>query len=137
MSKIKNKGGRPKTVLTNEQIKEVEEMSASMTIQQMADYFGMSEKTFHELKNRDFTVCTAYKKGKSSGIKEATSLLWQNMRARDNTAILFYLKTQAGWNEKQQLDVTTKDITPLPPMNIAKQKQSYEKKLLSKIDNED
>jgi hypothetical protein len=34
------------------------------------------------------------------------------MRAGDTASILFYLKTQAGWSEKQQLDITTKDVTP-------------------------
>ena len=124
MTKTKNKGGRPRTFLTDEQIKEVEEMSASMTIEQMANYFGMSEKTFYELKNRDFAVCTAYKKGKSTGIKEATGLLWQNMRARDNTAILFYLKTQAGWNEKQLIE--SKDVTQKLPDTIINKRNKNE-----------
>jgi hypothetical protein len=48
--KGKNKGGRPLVVLSDEQIKEVEELAANMTIQQIANYFGMGETTFYEIK---------------------------------------------------------------------------------------
>ena len=114
-AKGKNKGGRPPVVLNDEQIKEVEELAASMTIQQIADYFGISETTFKSLKNRVSDLSDSYKKGKSKGIKEATNLLWVNMKAGDTTSIIFYLKTQAGWNEKQLVE--TKDVTPKQPPN--------------------
>lgn len=115
---MKNKGGRPKIVLTDEQIKEIEGLAQDMTIEQMANYFGISESTFKRVKTKNLDVLTSYKKGKAKGIKEATSLLWTNMRAGDTTSILFYLKTQAGWTtevkkeEKPKLDFL-KDKTPL------------------------
>lgn len=56
----KNKGGRPATELTPEQIKEVELLSSYLTIRAIADYFGMSEKTFRNLKKRDEEVLTSY-----------------------------------------------------------------------------
>ena len=59
-------------VLSNEQIAELELLAKDLTIAQIADYFGISESTFHELKNRDSGVYGAYKKGKATGIKEAT-----------------------------------------------------------------
>lgn len=108
--------GRRRKELTAEQISELEEMAASMTIEQIANYFGMSERTFHELKNRDLAVDTVYKKGRSKGIKEATGLLWKNIRNGDNTSLLFYLKTQAGWSEKKLIE--TKDVTSNLAPNI-------------------
>jgi hypothetical protein len=41
------------------------------------------------------------------------------IKQKENTpsklqAIMFYLRTQAGWSEKQDLNVTTKDVTPKP-----------------------
>jgi hypothetical protein len=106
---IKNKGGRPAIVLTKEQIKELEELAVNMTIEQIADYFGISERTFYEIKNRDSGVSGAYKKGKATGIKKATNLLWELMEERNITAIIFYLKTRGGWSEKQQVDLTTSE----------------------------
>ena len=122
--KGKNKGGRPLVVLSDEQIKEVEELAANMTIQQIANYFGMGETTFYEIKNRVAEVAEAYKKGKSKGIKEATNLLWINMKAGDTTSIIFYLKTQAGWNEKQLVEA--KDVTPqLQRFNIIARNEEH------------
>jgi aspartate carbamoyltransferase regulatory subunit len=99
---IKNKGGRPSIVLTEEQIKQIEVLALDMTVEQIADYFSISEKTFHEIKKRQPEVFTAYKKGRANGIKEVTGLLWTNMRAGDTTSILFYLKTQAGWSTENK-----------------------------------
>jgi len=103
--------GRPRKELSKAQIAEVEKLAAYLTIEQIADYFGMSEKTFYELKNRVSTVFTAYKKGKSKGIKHVASKLRELIDTGDTTATIFYLKTQAGWSEKQKLDVTTTDTS--------------------------
>ena len=40
------------------------------------------------------------------------------MKDGDTTSIIFYLKTQAGWSDKQEVNVTTKDITPKQPPSI-------------------
>lgn len=111
--KQNNKGGRRPIVLTDKQITELETLAKDMTIEQIAEYFGISEKTFREIRDRDITVFTAYKKGKATGIKEAAGLLWSKMREGDTTSIIFYLKTQAGWSEKQQHEITTKATPPI------------------------
>jgi hypothetical protein len=113
IKKQKNKGGRRPIVLSNEQITELETLAKDMTIEQIAEYFGISEKTFREIRDRDVTVFTAYKKGKAAGIKEAAGLLWSRMREGDTTSIIFYLKTQAGWSEKQQHEITNKGTPPI------------------------
>ena len=140
MSKIKNKGGRPEVVLTDKQIKEVEKLSASLTCEQIADYFGIDADTFLAIRKRQPEVFRCYKKGRTKKILKYVNHLDEkifNINAPgDTTALIFALKAFGSWSDKQHLDITTKDITPLPPKNIAKQKQSYEKKLLSKIDNE-
>ena len=125
---LKNKGGRPKIVFTDQQIKELEGLSKDMTIVQIADYFGIGESTFREIKSRDSNVLSAYKKGKASGIKEAAGLLWEKMRAGDTTSIIFFLKTQGGWSEKQIIDMTTTEAK-LPDL-VVKSKTNYEKQLL-------
>jgi DNA-binding CsgD family transcriptional regulator len=111
---IKNKGGRPAKELSKEQLKELEELAVNMTIEQIADYFGISERTFYELKNRDSAVSAAYQKGKAAGIKKATNLLWELMEERNITAIIFYLKTRGGWSEKQEIDLKTSEKLPAP-----------------------
>lgn len=100
----KNKGGRPPVELTKEQIVELEGLARDMTISQIADYFGIGESTFYGIKNRDSRVLTAYKKGKSQGIKYVAGKLRTLIDQGDTTATIFYLKTQAGWREKQEVE---------------------------------
>jgi hypothetical protein len=46
-----------------------------MTIQQIANYFCISEKTFREIRDRDIAVFTAYKKGKVRKIYKYPKIL--------------------------------------------------------------
>lgn len=115
MTESKNKGGRPLTTLNDKQIKEVTELAESgLNCEQIAHYFGMGETTFFELKKRNEKVSEAYKKGKAAGIKKATGLLWSKMMDGDTTSIIFYLKTQARWSEKNNLNVTSEDGSMSP-----------------------
>jgi len=87
-----------KITLTDDQILQVEALSAYLFIEQIADYFGFSEKTFHEIKKRQPEVLTAYKKGKAKAIGKVARKLTTLIDEGDVTAIIFYLKTQGGWS---------------------------------------
>lgn len=125
-SKTKNQGGRPKVELTPEQIKEVEELASSLTIEDIADHLGISEKTFRNLKNRNEEVLTAYKKGFRNKIIKYNKLLEAKAEGSntdaDTSAIIFFLKTQAKWStspkEKINIDLP-KDATPVELVDIA------------------
>jgi len=103
--------GRPRKELSKAQIAKVEELSEHLTIQQIADCLEMSESTFKRLKTNNLDLLTSYKKGKAKGIKYVSGKLRELIDAGDTTATIFYLKTQAGWSEKQKLDVTTTDTS--------------------------
>jgi DNA-binding CsgD family transcriptional regulator len=45
IEKQKNKGGRRPIVLNDEQITELETLAKDMTIEQIADHFGISEES--------------------------------------------------------------------------------------------
>ncbi len=49
----KNKLGRPEIELTERQIEEVEQLSATLTTDDIADYFGISRTTFYRLLQRN------------------------------------------------------------------------------------
>jgi len=115
----KNLGGRPEIELTEEQIKEVEIKSETLTCEQIADHLGISHVTFIEIRKRQPEVSLAYKRGRAKAIDEIASSLIANAKAGDTTSQMFFLKTQAGWRETQSIE--TKDTTPSkesPTINI-------------------
>lgn len=108
MDKEINKGGRPPKVLTTEQIVQVEALGAVLSLEQIADYFGIAKATFYSIMERQPEVSIRYKKGKSKAIGSVAQGLLQQAREGNTTAAMFYLKTRAGWRETQQIDHTTK-----------------------------
>ena len=60
-----SKGGRPQVVFNDEQVAKVEALAAVCTKGQIADYFGVSEKTLRAVEDRQPEVFTAYKRGKA------------------------------------------------------------------------
>ena len=87
-----------KITMDESQIAQVEALSAYLSIEQIANYFGFSEDTFYELKKRDPRVLRAYKKGKAKAIGIVASKLMKLIDQGDVTAAIFYLKTQGGWS---------------------------------------
>jgi len=100
----KDKGGRPKTVLTDEQKSQVEKLAAVLTMEQLADFLGIGRTTFYEITKRDAEVSELYKKGRAKAIGGVAKNLVQKAMSGDNAAMMFYLKTQAGWKETQAIE---------------------------------
>lgn len=105
----KDLGGRPEIVLTDEQIIQVEALAAYLTCEEISKYFGISSTTFNEIKNRQTEVSVAYKKGTVKTTVDIASSLISKAREGDTPSQIFYLKTRAGWSEKQVVE--TKDVT--------------------------
>lgn len=104
---------RKPTSLTDEQKAQVEALAAYLSQEQIADYLGVSRQTFVAIMERDPSVSLRYKRGKASAISSVAHGLLQKARDGDNTAAIFYLKTQAGWRETQKLEHTGADGLPL------------------------
>ena len=73
---------------------------------QMAVYFGMAEKTFKALEERQPEVSTAYRTGRAKGIANIGSVLYEKALSGDIKAVQFYLKTQAGWTERNYIELS-------------------------------
>jgi hypothetical protein len=72
----------------------------------MAAYFGITEKTFRAIEQRQSEAFTAYSRGRARAVVDIGSALYQKALGGDLRAIQFYLKTQAGWTEKHALEVS-------------------------------
>jgi predicted RNA binding protein with dsRBD fold (UPF0201 family) len=100
----KDKGGRPLTILSGDQLSKVEALSSVLTTEQIADYFGMGRTTFYEVMKRQPEVSECYKKGRAKAISDIASSLLIKAQSGDNAAMMFYLKTQAGWRENAPIE---------------------------------
>lgn len=108
----KNSGGRPRTELTKAQIAELETLSAVLTQDQISDYMGIPDRTLRAIMARDESVSAAYKKGKAKAIGRVAQSLLRSATDGNTAAQIFYLKTQAGWKEKET------EAQDLPPVVI-------------------
>ena len=107
-----NKGGRPRTTLTPEQIEEVEKLAAVLNQTQLCDFIGVPARTFREIMARDEEVSAAYKRGCAKAVSSVAQSLLQSARDGNITAQIFYLKTRGGWKE------TAPDPVEAPPTRI-------------------
>ena len=103
------RNGRPPAILSTKQIDQVEALAAVCTKAQIATYFGVTEKTFRAIEQRQPEVFTAYRRGKARAIADIGSALFQKALDGDIRAMQFYLKTQAGWSEKNKLELSRAD----------------------------
>lgn len=109
-----NQGGRPIIELTEKQKIEVKALAQYLSQEQIADYLGVSRKTFAAIIERDDEVFTHYKKGKATAVANVAKGLVQQAIEGNMTAAIFYLKTQAGWKETQVVDNTSSDGSMSP-----------------------
>jgi len=112
----KDKGGRPELTLTDEQKEQVEKLAAVLSSEQLADFLGIGRSTFYEIMKRDEDVSGRYKKGRAKAIGSVAKNLIQKAQSGDNAAMMFYLKTQAGWKETTHIQQETKEVKTFSDM---------------------
>jgi hypothetical protein len=127
-----------KIVLTDADIQQIENLSGFCTVDQLSRILGFTARTFQRLKNRDSRAMSAYKKGFAVKVAKASSKLYrvatkechcndhmkvENRKKRAKpvqcycsgiskeglTALIFFLKTQAGWRETERKKVVEEE----------------------------
>ena len=106
---------RPQKKLDDKQIAQVEALAAFLTLEQIADYFGVTRPTFDAICQRQPEVFLQYKKGKSKAIANISQNLIKQAQDGNTTAAIFYLKTQAGWKETNVQEHTGANGSALQP----------------------
>ena len=95
------KVGRPKFVVTKEMCDKAEAYAAQgLTQEQIAMALGIGLSTLYEKQNEFIEFAEAIKRGKGKGIQTITNRLYEKALEGDNTAMIFYLKNRAGWQDK-------------------------------------
>lgn len=96
MSNKKNKGGKnSKVELDAAQIRDVEVLAGYLPITKIADYLGICEDTFHEIKKRDEKVLRAYRSGVGKSHALAIKNMLSFMKYTGKSASELQLKFQA------------------------------------------
>jgi hypothetical protein len=92
-------GGTPLTVITTEQLEQIEKLASVLSKQQIADFLGVGRTTFYEIEKRQPEVAEHYNRGKSKAIGTVAQGLLQKAQSGDTQSSIFYLKTQGRWND--------------------------------------
>lgn len=99
-SEKRGKGKPPEFFVTEELIKDAETLSGrGLTRKQVADYFGISERHLYAKMNEYPDLKLALTKGKAKTISFVAGKLIEQIKMGDVKAMMFYLKTQAGWRD--------------------------------------
>jgi hypothetical protein len=108
MSQNKKGGKNSKVKLDAAQIRDIEVLSGYLPIAKIADYLGICEDTFHEIKKRDEKVLRAYKggvgKAHAFAIKNMLSFMKYTGKSASELqlkfqATKFFLQTKGDWQE--------------------------------------
>ena len=114
-NKPKNKGGRPRIELSDEQVAQVEKLAAVLNHEQIADFLGIGDQTLRRRMREDSRVLEAYARGRARAIGNVAGNLIQQANKGNVNAARFYLETQAGWKTSQDLNLRTPD----GPLNVS------------------
>jgi len=116
-NKKKRKHNEP-IVLDEYKLKELLKLSRVLNTEQIADFFGFSKQTLYNIFERQPEARIAYKKGKSQAIASIAGNLISLAQSGHVAAMMFYLKTQAGWRETTHIDHSNSDGTMVAPTRI-------------------
>ena len=101
-------------VLDKSEIALVEKLAGVLTYEQLADLFGIAQRTFDNIRERQPEVDVAYKRGRAETIGKVAQSLIQDALDGDTTSRIFFLKTQGGWRETAKIDHVSSDGSMTP-----------------------
>ena len=98
---------KPKTQVDIDQVEEL--ASRGLTKEQIAISLGIGQTTLYALQRKNEDFAEAIKRGKQRGVATIANKLYEAAEGGNMAAMIFFLKTQGGWTEKQIIE--TKDTT--------------------------
>lgn len=99
MSNKKN-NSKKKIVLTEEQIIQIEALSAFLTVDQVADYLRIGRTTFYRVLKRTPEAMERYKKGCAKLSMAVGNKLYEKAIVQgDNACLIFLAKSKCGFAE--------------------------------------
>ena len=135
--KSTKKIGRPKFVVTKEMCERAEAYaSQGLTQEQIAAVMGMATSTLYDKQNEFTEFGEAIKRGRGTGIQRVTNKLYEKALEGDNTAIIFYLKNRAGWQDKIEKETIIEQKQIIDLTRISDNELSKLKSILTSVTTE-
>jgi hypothetical protein len=97
---------RPSWEPTEADIQLMEKLGGVLKQDQLAHYYGISVRQLHTRFKNNPEFRAAYDKARSDTISKVAQSLVEKALQGNLTAQIFYLKTQAGWWDKQTIEHT-------------------------------
>ncbi len=121
MADIKNIGGRPARVLGADELKDVFELAAHLTQDQLAAHLNMSRSGFQNILNRDESVRLTYDRGLAREIVDVSKSVVSKAKAGDFASAQLFLRSKAGWSDTLKQDHISSDgsMSPARPSPVA------------------
>ncbi|WP_313349369.1 hypothetical protein [Paracoccus sp. (in: a-proteobacteria)] len=126
--------GRPSKTLTYEQEVQLEALASALSVQQIADYFGISRSLLFKIMADDPDIKARYDMGRAKAVEQVAGKLLDKAQNGDLAAIIFYLKTQAGWRETNRMEVSGPEGGPVQTLDVSKLSTEALKELTGAID---
>ncbi len=96
--------GRPERVLSEEEIKELEQIAPSLTHEQIAAYFGIDDNTLRAILKRDKNVFQVYNRSKTRAGIAMVEKLYDKAMEGDHPSMKLWLSQRMGWTEKSRTE---------------------------------
>lgn len=129
-TKLPKKRGKKNFVVDYEKAEAL--ASKGLTNEQICRCLGISETTFYAKMQKDVKFQDIIKKGQAKGIAVIANALFENAKAGNVTAQIFFLKARAHWKDTHTLDIQTTslslakiDHTITDPLEAAKMYAKY------------
>lgn len=123
-------GRKELNYLTEKHIEELEEIAGFLTLQQIADYFGLAINGLKNIFDRQPAARDAYKVGKANKIKKFANLLQEKAlginKNIDTSCVVFFLKTRGGWSEGAPVETIDVESNETPEEKAAKEQEYKE-----------
>lgn len=121
------KGGpKSEVVFGEEEIRLTEHLSATLSLAQVAGFFGISERTFHNIRAKQPEVDQAYHRGRAKAVNSVGRSLISLALSGDQKAMQFFLATQGGWKKTEAVEHTSPDGSMSPQSEVDYSKLSTE-----------
>lgn len=112
------KPGPPPFNPNEHEIKEVEMFAGlGLTKYLIQNYFGVNKDTWLKAEKRNPELKKAFKKGQAKTIARVAGKLYDKIMAGDLKAIMFYLRTRAGWSDKYDPEADCNIFEPVVSIN--------------------